>query len=148
MTRKRSKFRPNPRGLEHNPMKYVTDGFKLAKDVQGDYQFKQQLVVREAIESIKAGTATQVDLGNLVAAYNMAAALMARCGHGAEHSGLLAPWRAATLALAEKECRGATTEELSAVAAGLDLLDAQLSIVTLDEVIAAANTLRNVKGLT
>ena len=39
-------------------------------------------------------------------------------------------------------------DSTAAVAAGLDLLDAQLSLVTLDEVIAAANTLRNVKGLT
>lgn len=121
-----------------NPIQYALNGMKRAASVENDLSVKPQMVARQAVESLRLGTATARDVSHLVAAYNFSTLLLP---HGLEHASLYPWWRNALVQLLGSEPYGEA--ELLAISQGLELHDAQLAVATLEEVHQAVLKLRH-----
>ena len=137
--RKRSKYRPKP--VLANPVGFVLEGFT---PVRSHSKFMTDLMIKNhgAMTSLMRGTATRTDIDMLIQMINVTEALY-RLGFGAEYGDVV---RDALAALRSVGARGAATgrfvlnaEEIRALNAAIELHDAQMDVVTLNDISRAVD---------
>jgi hypothetical protein len=132
--RKRSKYRPKK--VLVNPLGYVIEG--LAPIAQhGDHLLKLKLQHHMAMANLTQGKATRYDMDVLINMGNMSEALY-RMGFGTEYASVIASGMPSLLAVCR---RGAETnrfilrsEEMRALNELIELHDAQMEVVTVNDV--------------
>jgi hypothetical protein len=137
--RKRSKYRP--KGVRLDNMTWVQAGLKKVDAIGAGTTLK--IRNHDAMNNIRKGTATRVEIDAVIDAFNIAEAL-ARRGMGADWAVEI---RAAQDALLELARRGVErgfqftvkAEELTAMNLGMEIHDAQLDAVTVRELETAMN---------
>lgn len=129
--RKRSKYKP--KGVRPDAVSWVLSGLKPFK--ASPHELNLRIKNHDALNSIRLGTATRTDLDAIIAAMNMAEALI-RIGVGTDWSIEI---RAAQDALYHLAKRGVangnrfilTGPELQALNLGMEIHDAQLDACTI-----------------
>jgi len=129
--RKRSKYKP--KGVRPDAVSWVLSGLKPFK--ASPYELNLRIKNYDALNTVRLGTANRKDLDALIAAMNMAEALI-RMGVGSDWS---AEIRAAQDALYYLARRGVanserfilTGPELKALNLGMEIHDAQLDACTI-----------------
>ena len=124
-----------PRGVILDTVNWVCGGFKPLSSV-GDENVKLRLRNHLALESISKGKATHVDLGTLIAASNMTMALK-RGGFGDEYHSTAIAGANAIEALRNSGRFVCTGPELTAIKRMMELHDAQLDVVRINDLDAA-----------
>jgi hypothetical protein len=133
--RKRSKYKP--KGVRLDNMAWVQSGLKRVEDVSESATIK--IRNHDAMNTLRLGTATRVEIDVLINALNIAEAL-ARQGVGSDWMPEL---RAAQDALYTLARRGLTSrfivrgDELTAMNLAMEVHDAQLEAVTVKQLEAA-----------
>ena len=133
--RKRSKYKP--KGVRLDNMAWVQSGLKRVEDVSESATIK--IRNHDAMNTLRLGTATKVEIDVLINALNVTEAL-ARQGVGSDWMPEL---RAAQDALYTLAKRGLTSrfivrgEELKALNLAMEIHDAQLEAVTVKQLEAA-----------
>ena len=124
-----------PRGVILDTMDWVCGGFKPLTSVAGEdmtLRMKNHL----ALEAIAKGQATNADLGILIAASNMTVAL--KCGgFGDEYHSIARAGADAVEALRDSKRLVCTGPELTAIKRMIELHDAQLDVVRINDLDAA-----------
>ncbi len=129
--RKRSKYKP--KGVRPDAVSWVLSGLKPFK--ASPHELNLRIKNHDALNTVRLGTATRTDLDALIAAMNMAEALI-RMGVGSDWSVEI---RAAQDALYYLARRGVennerfiiTGPELKALNLGMEIHDAQLDACTI-----------------
>lgn len=129
--RKRSKYKP--KGVRPDAVSWVLSGLKPFK--ASPHELNLRIKNHDALNTVRLGTATRTDLDALIAAMNMAEALI-RMGVGSDWSVEI---RAAQDALYYLARRGVennerfilTGSELKALNLGMEIHDAQLDACTI-----------------
>ena len=129
--RKRSKYKP--KGVRPDAVNWVLSGLKPFK--ASPHELNLRIKNHDALNTVRLGTATRTDLDALIAAMNMAEALI-RMGVGSDWSVEI---RAAQDALYHLARRGVennerfiiTGPELKALNLGMEIHDAQLDACTI-----------------
>ena len=116
-----------------NVMDYVLSGLKPVRDLPGVY-IDMQIRNRQALDTIRRGEATKVDIDQLIAAFNITEAL-ARAGHGRDWLEEILAGQEALLALSRRGVeRGMrfimTAKEWEKLKLVMDLHEEQLCQVT------------------
>ena len=124
-----------PKGVILDTVNWVCGGFKPLSSV-ADENVKLRLRNHLALEAIAKGQATSVDLGTLIAASNMTMALK-RVGFGDEHHAIARAGADAIEALRNGNRLVCTGPELTAIKRMIELHDAQLDIVRINDLDAA-----------
>ena len=131
--RKRSSYRPRPVILD--TLHWVRSGFRPLTDVADE-----NLILRTrnhlALAAVMQGATTAADLGVLIAASNMCMALK-RGGFGDEHHAIARAGADAIEALRDRERKVCTGPELTAIKRMMELHDAQLDVVRINDLDAA-----------
>lgn len=144
--RKRSKYRP--KGVRLDNMTWVQAGMKKLDDLSAGTTLK--IRNHDALDCIRRGVATKVEVDAVIDAFNIAEAL-ARRGLGADWIPELAKAQDALLAFARRGVeRGykfvVRAEELNAMNLGMQVHDAQLEVVTVKDLEAALeNVMENLR---
>ena len=131
--RKRSSYRP--RGVILDTMNWVRGGFRPLTDIAGE---NVRLRTRNhlALAAPISGGATGADVNLLIAASNMCMALK-RGGFGDEHHAIARAGADAIEALRDRERKLCTGPELTAIKRMMELHDAQLDVVRINDLDAA-----------
>ena len=123
--RKRSKYRP--KGVIFDTMNHVLSGMKIVGAIKN----------HDALDKVRRGVATRVDIDTLIAAFNITEALALKASLGGEWKDEI---RAAQDALLELGRRGAETgkfilrgPDLTTFNTAMDIHDAQLDACTVAE---------------
>lgn len=124
-----------PKGVILDTVNWVCGGFKPLTSV-ADENIKLRLRNHLALEAIAKGQATSVDLGTLIAASNMTMALK-RCGFGDDYHAIARAGADAIEALRNSNRLVCTGPELTAIKRMIELHDAQLDIVRINDLDAA-----------
>jgi hypothetical protein len=133
--RKRSKYKP--KGVRLDNMAWVQSGLRRVEDVSESATIK--IRNHDAMNTLRLGTATRVEIDVLINALNIAEAL-ARQGVGSDWMPELRAAQDALLTLAR---RGLTSrfivrgDELTAMNLAMEVHDAQLEAVTVKQLEAA-----------
>jgi hypothetical protein len=128
------------RGVILDTMNWVCGGFKPLVSIK-DEDTKLRLKNHIALEAIAKGQATNADLGILIAASNMTVAL--KCGgFGDEHHDIARAGADAIEALRNRERYVCTGPELTAIKRLIELHDAQLDVVRINDLDAALKLAR------
>jgi uncharacterized small protein (DUF1192 family) len=140
--RKRSKYRP--KGVIRDPMSHVIAGMKKVGDISSGTTL--MIMNHDALESVRKGIAQRKDLDVLIAAMNMAEALI-RLEIGDDWRSEV---RAAQDALFAVGSRGVETgkfilrgPELTSLNLGMEIHDAQLEACTVAELERAIDIVHN-----
>jgi hypothetical protein len=140
--RKRSKYRP--KGVIRDPMSHVIAGMKKVGDISSGTTL--MIMNHDALESVRKGVAQRKDLDVLIAAMNMAEALI-RLEIGDDWRSEV---RAAQDALFAVGSRGVETgkfilrgPELTSLNLGMEIHDAQLEACTVAELERAIDIVHN-----
>jgi len=140
--RKRSKYRP--KGVIRDPMSHVIAGMKKVGDISSGTTL--MIMNHDALESVRKGVAQRKDLDVLIAAMNMAEALI-RMQIGDDWRSEV---RAAQDALFAVGSRGVETgkfilrgPELTSLNLGMEIHDAQLEACTVAELERAIDIVHN-----
>ena len=129
--RKRSKYKP--KGVRLDNMAWVQSGLRRVEDVSASATIK--IRNHDAMNTLRLGTATRVEIDIIIAALNIAEAL-ARQGVGSDWLPELRTAQDALLTLAR---RGLTSrfivrgDELTALNLAMEIHDAQLETVTVKQ---------------
>jgi len=140
--RKRSKYRP--KGVIRDPMSHVISGMKKVGDLSSGTTL--MIMNHDALENVRKGLAQRKDIDVLIAAVNMAEALI-RMRIGDDWRDEI---RAAQDALFAVGSRGAETgkfilrgPELTSLNLGMEIHDAQLEACTVAELERAIDIVHN-----
>ena len=138
--RKRSSY--NPKGVRLDNMAWVQSGLKRVEDVSESATIK--IRNHDAMNTLRLGQATKVEIDVIISALNIAEAL-ARRGVGSDWMPELRAAQDHLLALAR---RGMTTrfivrgDELTALNLAMEIHDAQLETVTVKQLETAMEDVR------
>ena len=124
-----------PRGVILDTVNWVCGGFKPLVSIK-DEDVKLRLRNHLALEAIAKGHATSADLGTLIAASNMTMALK-RGGFGAKYHAAARAGADAIEALRDSKRLVCTGPELTAIKRMIELHDAQLDVVRINDLDAA-----------
>ena len=124
-----------PRGVILDTVNWVCGGFKPLVSIK-DEDVKLRMKNHQALEAIATGKATSHDLGILIAASNMTMALK-RGGFGDEYHSIARAGADAIEALRNSKRLVCTGPELTAIKRMIELHDAQLDIVRINDLDAA-----------
>jgi len=128
------------RGVILDTMNWVCGGFKPLVSIK-DEDTKLRLKNHIALEAIAKGQATNADLGILIAASNMTVAL--KCGgFGDEYHSIARAGADAIEALRDSGRTACTGPELTATKRMMELHDAQLDVVRINDLDAALKLAR------
>ncbi len=132
--RKRSKYRPNKNLV--NPLAYVLENMKPVT-VHSDLIMETKLRNRLAVQCLREGNATMSDMQDLIEMHNFVDRLMG-VGFGKDYLEVLQKGQEAILSVAKRTPRTgafkANDEELLAITELIDLNDAQLEVITINDV--------------
>ena len=132
--RKRSKYKPNKNLV--NPLEYVLGNMKPVAEYT-DLIMQTRLKNRMAVEALREGTATVDDIQNLIEMHNFVDRLIG-VGFGSDYLDVLQKGQEALLLIARRTPRSAkfngNVQELLALAELIDLNDAQLDVITIQDV--------------
>ena len=124
-----------PRGVILDTVNWVCGGFKPLTSV-ADQDATLRMKNHQALEAIAKGYATSADLGTLIAASNMTMALK-RGGFGDEYHATAMAGADAIETLRDSKRLVCTGPELTAIKRMIELHDAQLDIVRINDLDAA-----------
>ena len=124
-----------PRGVILDTMGWVRGGFRPLTDIAGE---NARLRTRNhlALDSLIKGDAAPADVNLLISASNMCMALK-RGGFGDEHHEIAIAGADAVEALRNRERKICTGPELTAIKRMMELHDAQLDVVRINDIDAA-----------
>lgn len=124
-----------PRGVILDTVNWVCGGFKPLVSIK-DEDTKLRLKNHIALDAIATGKGTSADLGILIAASNMTVAL--KCGgFGDEYHSIARAGADAIEALRDSKRLVCTGPELTAIKRMIELHDAQLDVVRINDLDAA-----------
>lgn len=129
-----------PRGVILDTVNWVCGGFKPLASIKGEAT-KLQLKNHLALDAIAKGKATKADLGILIAASNMTMALK-RGGFGDEYHSTARAGADAIEALRDSGRLVCTGPELTAIKRMMELHDAQLDVVRINDLDTAVKLAR------
>jgi len=129
--RKRSKYKP--KGVRPDAVSWVLSGLKPFK--ASPHELNLRIKNHDALNTVRLGTATRTDLDALIAAMNMAEALI-RMGVGSDWSVEIRSAQDALYYLARRGVENnerfiLTGSELKALNLGMEIHDAQLDACTI-----------------
>lgn len=137
--RKRSSYRP--KGVILDTMSYVRGGFRPLTDV-ADENITLRTRNHLALEAVSKSQATSSDLATLIAVSNMCMALK-RGGFGDEYHDVARAGADAIEALRDRGRKVCTGPELMAIRRMMELHDAQLDVVRVNDLDAALKVARS-----
>lgn len=134
MSRKKSKYKP--KGVRLDAVTWVINGFKNISET-GDAALHLKIKNHEALECLRKGEATRLDIDAIIGAFNIAEAL-ARMRIGDEYAKEIKDGQDALLEVAK---RGVSRDdrfvlkakELTYIVEAMLVHDAQLEIITIGE---------------
>jgi hypothetical protein len=129
--RKRSKYKP--KGVRLDNMAWVQSGLRRVEDVSASATIK--IRNHDAMNTLRLGTATRVEIDIIIAALNIAEAL-ARQGVGSDWLPELRTAQDALLTLARRGLKSrfiVRGDELTALNLAMEIHDAQLETVTVKQ---------------
>ena len=135
--RKRSKYKP--KGVRLDNMAWVQSGLRRVEDVSASATIK--IRNHDAMNTLRLGNATKVEIDIIIAALNIAEAL-ARRGVGSDWLPELRAAQDHLLALARRGLKSrfiVRADELTALNLAMEIHDAQLEAVTVKQLEAALN---------
>jgi len=137
--RKRSKYKP--KGVRLDNMTWVRAGMKKVDDISAGTTLK--IRNHDAMNTLRLGTATKVDIDTIIAALNIAEAL-ARQGIGGDWLPEIRASQDAVLSLARRGVANGFRfivrgDELTAMNLAMEIHDAQLETVTVKQLETAMN---------
>ena len=145
--RKKSKYKPRPVILD--TMNWVRNGFRPLNDV-GDEAIKLRLKYHTALEALISGEANSIDMDTLINACNMTMALKHH-GFGDEYQDIAMAGTCAIEAIRNRLNRWgkvqATAKELEQIKAMMELHDAQLDIVRINDLEQAIKTVKKKEAI-
>ena len=136
--RKRSNYKP--KGVRPDALAYVLSGLRSFSDVPNAITIR--IKNHDALDKLRQGTADRDVIDILIAAYNMAEALV-RQGIGVEYSAEIRAGQDALLAVARRERFILKAEELNALNLAMEVHDAQLDVCTVVNLEKALDLVRS-----
>lgn len=128
------------RPVLQNPVKYVLDGFVPMSSMKEDVQ-RVRIANHGALQLITKGKAGKKDVDVLIAAVNMAVAIEATCGLGADYKAEIDAMHDSVYCMGRRGLQTGrfvfTGPELQAVNTGMEVHDAQIEACTIREIEAA-----------